>query len=198
LNSDWIIITRTKLPLIEQPGAAPGQGWIRGPGDTQFLSVLSPARVGNLDWGIGSVLQLPTATNDALGQGKWAAGPAGGIQWSDEQWQVELVIFNIWSFAGDVNRRAVNQLQLEPSVNYTLRDNPNRYLTFSPTITADWEASGDERWTVPISLGIGQLLKFGHQPVNLQVSAYYNVVTPPGTGRWTLELLVRFLYPQSP
>lgn len=91
---------------------------------------------------------------------------------------------------------AINQMQLQPMVNYTFRDNPNRYLSFSPTITANWEASGDERWTVPISLGLGQLLKFGHQSVNLQATTYYNVVTPPGSAHWTLELLVQFLFPQ--
>jgi hypothetical protein len=196
LSNDWIVITRTMLPLIAQPGLAPGQGWIRGPGDTQFAALLSPARVGRLDWGIGPVFQLPTATNDALGQGKWGAGPAAGIQWSGTQWTLGALILNIWSFAGDTNRPAVNQMQLQPMVNYTFRDNPNRYLSFSPTITANWEASGDERWTVPISLGIGQLFKFGHQSVNLQATTYYNVVTPPGSAHWTLEALAQFLFPK--
>jgi hypothetical protein len=196
LNSDWIIITRTTLPLIAQPGLAPGEPWIRGPGDTQFAAVLSPARVDSLDWGVGGALQLPTATNDALGQGKWGAGPAAGIQWSGKQWTLGTVVLNIWSFAGNANRPAVNQMQLQPTVNYTFRDNPNRYLSFSPTITANWEASGDERWTVPVSLGIGQLLKFGRQSVNLQATAYYNVVTPPGSSHWTLEALVQFMFPE--
>jgi hypothetical protein len=196
LNSDWIVVTRTILPLVAQPAAAPGQGWIRGPGDTQFAALLSPARVGSLDWGIGPVFQLPTATNNALGQGKWGAGPAAGIQWSGKQWTFGTLILNIWSFAGDANRPAVDQMQLQPTVNYTFRDHPNRYLSFSPTITANWEASGDERWTVPISLGIGQLSKFGHQSINLQATTYYDVVAPPGSARWTLELLVQFLFPE--
>ena len=196
LNSDWIVVTRTILPLIAQPAAAPGQGWIRGPGDTQFAALLSPARVGSLDWGIGSVFQLPTATNNALGQGKWGAGPAAGLQWSGTQWTFGALILNIWSLAGDANRPAVDQMQLQPTINYTFRDHPNRYLSFSPTITANWEARGDERWTVPISLGVGQLLKFGHQSVNLQATTYYNVVAPPDSAHWTLELLVQFLFPE--
>lgn len=196
LNSDWIIITRTILPIIEQPGAAPGQDWIRGPGDTQFAAFLSPSRVGSLDWGVGPVFQLPTASNDALGQGKWGAGPGAGVQWTGTQWTLGAVLLNIWSFAGDSNRPPVNEMQLEPTVNYTFRDNPNRYLSFSPTITANWEASGDERWTVPVSLGLGQLFKLGHQSINVQGTAYYNVVAPPGSSRWTLEVLVQFLFPQ--
>ena len=84
-------------------------------------------------------------------------------------------------------------MQIQPTVTYTFRDDSNRYLTFGPTISADWEASGDQRWTVPVSLGIGQLLKFGRQSVNLQGSAYYNLVSPAGTAHWTFEMLVQFL-----
>ncbi len=197
LTSDWIVITRTILPLIEQPGTTPGQGWVHGVGDTQFAALLSPARVGSLDWGLGPVFQLPTASNEALGQGKWGAGPAAGVQWTGTQWTLGLVALNIWSFAGSGNRPAVNQMQLQPSVNYTFKHNPNRYLSFGPTISADWTASASQRWTVPVSLGIGQLLKCGQQSVNLQTTAYYNVVAPSGASQWTLELLVQFLFPEG-
>jgi hypothetical protein len=104
LNSDWTIITRTILPLIAQPGLAPGEGWIRGRGDSQFAAFLSPARAESLVWGVGPVFQLPTATSDALGQGKWGAGPGAGVQWSGTQWTLGAVILNIWSFAGKASR----------------------------------------------------------------------------------------------
>lgn len=196
LNDDWTVITRTILPLIAQPESARDEGWVRGLGDTQFAAFLSPARAASWVWGIGPVFQLPSATHDALGQGKWGAGPATGVQWSGTQWTFGALILNIWSFAGEANRAAVNQLQLQPTVNYTFQDHPNRYLSFQPTITANWEVSGDDRWTVPISLGLGQLVKFGHQSVNLQATAYYDVIAPPGSAQWTLELLVQLLFPQ--
>ncbi len=192
----WSIITRTILPLIDQPGAAPGEGRTQGVGDTQFSAFLSPTRTGDLVWAIGPVFQLPTATNDALGQGKWGAGPTAGLQWSGTQWTFGGLINNIWSFAGNAGRPAVNQMELQPEVNYSFKDNPNRYLTFSPTLTADWEASGGERWTVPVSLGLGQLFKWGHQSINVQATAYYNVVAPTGASTWTLEVEVQLLYPK--
>ena len=46
LNTDWTLITRTILPLIAQPGPAPGEAWIRGLADTQFAAFLSPAQAG--------------------------------------------------------------------------------------------------------------------------------------------------------
>jgi hypothetical protein len=196
LNDNWSVITRTVLPLISQPAAAPGETSTRGVGDTQFAAFLSPARTGKLVWGVGPVIQIPSASNAVLGQGKWGLGPAAAAQWSGDTWTFGALINNIWSIAGSSNRAVVNQMQLEPEINYTFKDNPNRYLSFSPTITANWEASGSGRWTVPVSLGLGQLVKFGKQSVNLQATAYYNVVAPPGAGNWTLELLVQLLFPQ--
>jgi hypothetical protein len=197
LNSDWIVVTRTILPFIAQPGVATGEDWSRGLGDTQITALVSPARVGSIAWGVGTVLQLPTAASKPLGQGKWGAGPAAGIQWTGKQWTLSFLALNVWSFAGDSSRPSVNEMQLQPAVNYSFRNHPDRYLSFSPTITANWEASGNERWTVPVSLAIGQLFKFGHQSVNLQAAAYYNVIAPSGSAQWTLELLAQFLLPEK-
>jgi hypothetical protein len=193
---NWSIITRTILPLIDQPGTTAGSGRVRGVGDTQFSAFLSPTRTGSLVWGAGPVLQLPTASNSALGQGKWGAGPTAGLQWSGTQWTFGALVNNIWSFAGDAGRPAVNQMQLQPEINYTFKHDPNGYLTFSPTMTANWQASANERWTVPVSLGIGQLVKLGSQSINLQATAYYNVVAPTDTPPWTLEMELQFLFPK--
>ena len=124
LSSDWIVVTRTVLPFITQPGPAPGDEWSRGMGDTQFTALVSPARVGSVDWGIGTALQLPTATSEPLGQGKWGAGPAAGMQWTGKQWTLSALVLNIWSFAGDASRPSVNEMQLQPTVTYNLPGPP--------------------------------------------------------------------------
>ena len=196
VTPNWTIITRTILPFISRPGPAPGEGWIHGVGDTQVSAYVSPTRTGSLVWGVGPAFQLPTATDEALGQGKWGAGPAAGVLWFGKQWTFGVVINNIWSFGGDASRPAVNQMKLEPEVNYNFKDNPNRYLSFAPTIYANWQASGGERWTVPVSLGIGQLMKLGRQSVSLGATAFYNVVAPAGFATWTLEMEVQLLFPK--
>ena len=85
-------------------------------------------------------------------------------------------------------------LPQEPMVTYFFPDNPHRFLSFSPTITANWKASGSERWTVPLSLGIGELVKFGSQSVNFQATAFYNAIKPSDAPTWTVELQVQFLF----
>ena len=75
LTEDWNLISRTIVPLIYQPELAPGVGEVFGLGDIQQSLFLSPGKPGKLIWGVGPILQFPTATDDSLGQGKWGAGP---------------------------------------------------------------------------------------------------------------------------
>lgn len=85
---------------------------------------------------------------------------------------------------------------IQPFVNYNFPDTPGRYLTFVPVITANWEADSDNRWTVLLGLDVGQITKWGKQPVNLQASAYYNVEAPDNGADWQLRLQVQFLFPK--
>ncbi|SDR64288.1 hypothetical protein SAMN05519103_09628 [Rhizobiales bacterium GAS113] len=68
-------------------------------------------------------------------------------------------------------------MTLQPFVNYNFPR--GWYLTTSPLITANWLAKGD-KWTVPVGGGFGRLFRIGELPVNLQLGAYYNTVTPKG------------------
>ena len=133
-NDDWDVITRTIVPIIVQPGLAAGEGTARGLGDMLLTAFLSPARVGQLDWGVGPVLQIPSAKSDSLGQGKWAAGLSAATIWSSNQWSIIALINNVRSFAGDVHRPPVNQMQLQPMISYNFPH--DRYVSFAPTITA--------------------------------------------------------------
>ena len=71
-------------------------------------------------------------------------------------------------------------MTLQPFLNYNLPD--GWYLTTTPLMTANWEATHENRWTVPVGGGIGRIFKIGDQSINAQISAYYNVVTPEDTG----------------
>jgi hypothetical protein len=110
-------------------------------------------------------------------------------------WVYGALINNVWTVSKDDSRRDVNQMLLQPFVNYNFPQAPGRYLTFSPVITADWEADDGQQWTVPLGLGIGQVTRFGSQPVNLQAAAYYNVERPDNAARWQLRLQIQFMFP---
>jgi hypothetical protein len=200
LSADWNLITRTIVPVISQPDFGLGGGRTDGIGDIQFSAFISPKRptAAGWIWGLGPVFQLRTATDDVLGEDKWGLGPTAvalRIQ-PGSPWVYGALINNVWSVAGAENRRDVNRTTLQPFINYNFPKSPGRYLSFSPIITADWEAAGKERWTVPLGLGIGQIMRFGKQPVNLQAAAYYNIERPSNAAEWQIRLQLQVLFPK--
>jgi hypothetical protein len=194
LSSDWNLITRWITPLIEQPQLFPGDDVTYGLGDITPSFFLSPANSGKFIWGVGPVLQLPTATSPELGSGKWGAGPSAVGLVMDGPWVYGALVNNIWSFAGDSSRGNVNQMTLQPFANFNFGD--GWYLTSSPLVTANWLADEDNRWTVPVGGGFGRVFRIGKQPVNAQLSAYYNVLSPEDAGsQWQLRFNLQFLFP---
>lgn len=200
LNPDWNVITRTIIPVVSQPDfGVPNAERENGLGDIQFTAFFSPKKTSpsGWTWGAGPILQMPSATEDPLGQGKWGLGPAVVALRSQKgsPWLYGVYVNNVWSVGGESDRRSVNQMFLQPLVFYNFPQYPGRYLVYTPNITADWKANG-EKWTVPIGLGIGQRFKIGAQNVNVQAHAYYNVVRPDNVGNWTIRLNFQLLFPR--
>jgi hypothetical protein len=79
-------------------------------------------------------------------------------------WVVGALINNLWSFAGERSRADVNQMLMQPFLNYNLPG--GWFLTSSPVITANWEEDSDNRWIVPIGGGVGKIHRIGKLPVN--------------------------------
>jgi hypothetical protein len=196
INEDWNLITRTIIPVISQPGVAPGQNRKNGLGDIQFTAFLSPKEVGASGWiwGAGAVAQFDSASDDRLGAGAFGLGPSAVMLKSFGPWVVGGLVNNIWSLSAD--RDDVNLFLFQPFINYNFPDKPGRYLTFAPIITANWEAKNGNTWTVPVGLGIGQITRFGKQPVNMQASAYYNVKKPDFGADWQLRLQLQLMFPK--
>jgi len=65
--------------------------------------------------------------------------------------------------------------------------------TSSPIITANWEAPG-AKWTVPIGGGAGRVFRVGKLPINLSLSAYYNIVRPDLGARRQLRSQVTLIF----
>lgn len=195
LNEDWLIISRTIVPLVSQPEFYEGQGSKFGLGDINQSLFFGPRKPGKLIWGTGAVFLLPTATDSRLGGKKWGAGPAAVALTMQGPWVIGGLVQNIWSFAGDSDREDVNQMLAQYFINYNL---PNGwYLTSSPIITANWQADSDNTWTVPFGGGFGRLFRIGKLPVNTQIQAFYNVEKPDTIGpEWTLRFQVQILLPK--
>ena len=197
LNAEWNLITRTIVPVLSQPAYTTAQDREFGLGDIQFSAFFSPSKpVNGWVWGVGAIAQLDTATDDRLGQGAWGLGPTAVALHLGKSWVYGALINNVWSVARDDGRPAVNQMLLQPFVNYNFPNAPGRYLSFSPIIVANWKADSGQQWTIPLGLGIGQIFRIGQQPMNLQAGFYYNVEHPDDGSRYQVRLQLQFLFPK--
>lgn len=193
-NEDWNLITRTIFPIIYQPELTPGYGSTFGWGDLNTTLFWSPVKPGEVVWGAGPIFSFPTATDKVLGTGKYSAGPAAVVLMMPGRWVYGALANNLWSYAGDSDQDTVNQFLLQYFINYNLPE--GWYLTSSPIITADWQESNSNRWTIPFGAGVGRIFKIGNQPVNAQVQAFVNVEKPDQGPDWTLRLQLQFLFPK--
>ena len=86
ITDDWNLITRTIMPIINQPSLFPGMGSATGLGDINPTFFFSPAKSGELIWGVGPTFTLPTATDSLIGSGKFSMGPAGVVLTMQGPW----------------------------------------------------------------------------------------------------------------
>jgi hypothetical protein len=204
LTDNWNLIARIITPVINLPSLAPGIGSAAGLGDINPTFFLSPAKSGDLIWGVGPTFTLPTATDKLLGKGKFSLGPAAVALTMQGHWVLGALANNQWSVAGWGGGH-VNQMLIQPFVNYNLPN--NWYLVSAPIMTANWAAKGSDVWTVPLGGGIGKLFKLGQilpleghslakLPINTQIQAFGNVARPEDGAKWQLRFQFQFLFPK--
>jgi hypothetical protein len=197
LTENWNLITRTIMPIINQPPlfSAP-QTDAFGIGDINPTLFFSPAaKSEGFIWGVGPTMTFPTASDKALGSGKFSMGPAAVGLYMGGPWVVGALANQQWSFAG-WSHTDVNALLIQPFVNYNLKD--GWYLVTAPIITGNFATSADKHWTVPVGGGGGKLWRVGKVglPINTQLQAFYNAETPEFGPDWQLRAQVQFLFPR--
>jgi hypothetical protein len=197
ISKNWNLIVRWIMPIVYQPLPIPPadpQTGVYGFGDMVPTFFLSPKKPGKLIWGIGPVFQLPTATSTYLGQGKLGIGPSAVALMQPGHWTLGVLLNNVWSVAGSGSRPSVNQFLFQYFINYNLKK--GWYITWQPTLTANWEATNGGRWVVPFGGGLGRIMKLGAQPVSITGQFYGNAVHPPGASSWTMRLQFALLFPK--
>jgi hypothetical protein len=194
LGKDLNLIVRWIAPVIFQPDPSTAEAGFYGFGDMNPSFFISPKK-GKVIWGVGPAFVFPTATNTGeLGSGKWSVGPTAVVVVQPGKWTFGGLWNNVWSFAGHEDRQDVNQMLFQYFINYNL--SKGYFLTWQPTITANWNAADGSKYVVPLGGGIGRIMKLGAQPVNIGAQVYGNPVHPPGGSPWSLRLQFTMLFPK--
>ncbi len=191
LNSKWDLFARPSLSVTYQP--SPHEQF--GLNDLQGSFFLSPHRADKWIWGVGPILQLPTATSDALGTGRWCAGPTAALIYSKGPWFGGVLTYQLMSIAGSRARGSVNQTYVEPQISYNFES--GWYVDTDPPMTFDWTADAANGWTLPAGVDVGKGFNFGSQALALQVGAYDLTERPEGAPQWILRVQLTALFPNG-
>jgi hypothetical protein len=192
-GDDWNLISRTIVPFIYAQSPVKGGENHAGLGDITQSFFLSPKDpVGGWIMGAGPVLLLPSATQSALGSGKWGAGPTAVLLKQQHGWTFGILANQIWSYTGQDDRANVNATYLQPFLSYSTKT----YTTFGVNTesTRDWQA---DQWSVPMNFTITQLLKIKGQLLTVQLGYRYYVDGPNGGPEWGLRFAVTLLFPKK-
>ncbi|HVY38069.1 MAG TPA: neuromedin U [Polyangia bacterium] len=197
LGDHVLLVSRIILPISYQPTLTSTGGGSSGVGDLNPTFFFSPAKPGKLIWGAGPAFVLPTATQQAVGTGKWSVGPAAVALMQPDPWTFGVLASQVWSFAGPTDRSDVSLLTVQYFVSYNLAH--AWYLTSSPILTFNWKAPSSDEWLVPFGGGVGKIFKLGKLPLNGAVQAFYNVHSSDATtlARWQARVQLTFLFPAA-
>ncbi len=198
IGENWNLINRAIIPVVSQPGIPGGPNRQNGLGDTVYQGFISPKKTGEWIWGAGAQLNIPTHTDETLGNKHWAAGPSAVVLTMPGNWVYGAVASQAWDFAdsgNDGSDEGISALTVQPFVNYNFGH--GWYVVSAPVLTANWKAekSSDE-WTIPVGGGVGRVFAVGGQHINARMAYYYNVEKPEFGAQWDLQFSLFFLFPK--
>jgi len=143
-------ILRATLPIATAPSTS-GNGNTTGLGDLNLFD-LAVFKGQGFVLGIGPQLTIPTASDHALGTGKWQGGLAA-VAVAPQPWGLigGLVTWQ-HSFAGEADRPTQNNLSAQPFFIYNLPQGV--YVRSTATWNFDLERSN---YVIPIGGGVGKV-----------------------------------------
>ena len=202
ISTNLSLIARTIIPVVDNPSSAPpgvcassfGCGSTFGISDIQEQLFFAPKTSGNqLIWGVGPMFQVPSASPGVLGTGKWSAGPDAVALVMPGPWVIGVLASQIWSFAGKVSTSQVNAGLVQPFINYNLKG--NWAISTAPSLTANYTAPGNQKWSIPVGGGVTKTFKLGDQPMQLALFYYTFVERPVTTPQTDLRINWTLLFP---
>jgi hypothetical protein len=207
LSPKMNLIERAIVPFINQPSSLPpalcppqfgssaGCGSQFGIGSIQLQSFFAPQTKPNkLIYGYGPIFQFPTVTKN-FGSNQIGAGVDAVALVMPGPWVIGILGTQAWNVAGPSAPPAqtLNTFLTQPFINYNF--GKGWALSESPSITANWNAPGNQKWTVPIGLGIVNTNTWFKLPMSFQLAYYGNVVRPNNAPYGQIRLLWSLIWP---
>jgi hypothetical protein len=179
-ETKWLM--RASLPVNTYP-IPPTLDHQTGLGDLNVFAAYLIDTGTTVAFGIGPQITAPTASEDALGSGKWSAGLVNTLfNYSSPKFQYGHLLSWQASYAGDDNRAKVNLGAFQPFLFYQLGG--GTYLRSTAVMAYDFENSA---YSVPIGFGIGQVMPRQKVVYNLFIEPQVSVADKgAGWPKWQI------------
>jgi hypothetical protein len=174
---------------VPEPGAATGISDLL----TGFWFSKKGPHHGRHHFAPGLAAQLPTASDATLGSGKWSLGPSFDYEYESGSLFAGAIALQIWSVAGDSDRKDVSMLMIKPFVYYSLSEHWDlMYVPYG--ISVYWNKPSGEKAYVPIGGGGQWKTHLGSLGMNVGLQLFNNVVRPSKGTVWDLRVLVELVF----
>ncbi len=179
LSKTWNVVTRTIIPIIQKPYMLSETGSTSGIGNTNFNAFFVPQSIGIFTYGFGLTMNIPTATDPALGGDAFGIGPTIVFLFMPGKWVLGATAGWTMAYKSPDGTDALNSLFAQYFITVNLKK--GWFINTSPTITANFNAPEGEEWTVPVGAGFGKIQHFKKVPVKFNLQYYYNVAQASAT-----------------
>jgi hypothetical protein len=189
-------------PSSIPPGGVPFDSF-SGFGDIIYFTLLGQSLPqqrwggGDFVWAGGLTTVFPTASKDELGGGVYSVGPSGVLAFIGKKF-IFGGLYQQWlSYAEGGNGSGDNQNFSWLNMFYFLNFEDGWQVGGTPIITADWEADdSDDRWTVPIGLGVYKTSFFGKMPIKMGAEMQWMAINPDTYGQeWNIRITIAPIIP---
>ncbi len=176
LSNGGSVFFRPALPVIFNDPVPDGLGGFSSEGtdlgDLGFDFSYGITTPGGLLWGGGLVGTMPTATNDKLGKDLWSLGPEILLGAIGKWGVVGGILAHQWDIGGS-GKGETNLTTL--SYFYAFPLGGGWQIAAGPTISYDHTRPSNDRWTIPLGIGIAKTSLIRGRPWKFQLQ-YWNYV----------------------
>ena len=175
------LFVRPAVPIIIEQDVPQSSGVFRSRGvdlgDISFDASYARTLPGGFVVLGGLAGTLPTATDDDLGLDQWLLGPEAALAMTRPWGVLGILVSHQWDVAGEDD--------FDTSITggqyfYAFNLANGWQINGSPTFSYNHEASGDDKWTLPLAIGVSKTLIFNGRPWKFGVQ-YWHYVEKPDT-----------------
>jgi len=201
LTKTWNVITRTIIPLIQQPMIDSVAGSTYGIGNINFNAFFVPPVLmkGVFTYGFGVTMNIPTANAPEFGGDAFGLGPTAVFLFMPgHHWVAGATAGLTWAYKSPEGSDALNTFFGQYFITYNIKK--GWFVNTTPTITANFNAPEGEQWVIPTGAGFGKVQHFKKMvPMKFMLQYYYNVAPMTATSmKQNITLMIMFMFPKKP